>query len=116
MNGRRIGRSRNGPVAEQRQEPLGTKHARLDALPEEVDVQDRKELLEESVELEHAQLEGRHFRKEVATEVVGIHESDENAKGFLVGHLRGASAGCGIRAGRRTLSNRTATTKGRPWQ
>lgn len=38
--------------------------------------------------MEKTELEARHVGRVVRTEVVGLHETDEDAEGFFVGHLR----------------------------
>jgi hypothetical protein len=50
----------NVPVGEQCHEPLGRVHARLDTFPDEVVVEQRQDILEETVKLVQAQLETRH--------------------------------------------------------
>lgn len=63
-------------------------------------IKPRKELFDQSIELEEAELEAGHVGRVVRTKVVGLHEAHEDAKSFFVGHLLpGLEEGGGAREG-----------------
>lgn len=120
----RVRTTREGDAPEESQEPLARVHAALDPLAQHVEEDGRRELLDEAVELEEAELQAGHVGRVVRAQVVGLHEAHEDRESLLVGHLRaveGLSArrsparrGYDKRKGRRTLSKSGPTMNCRP--
>jgi hypothetical protein len=74
-------------VGKESQEPLGCVEVRRDALTMKVAVQGRLKVFQQTFKLIKMHVQSRHVLDKQVSQLVVVHQSDKETKGFLFGHL-----------------------------